>query len=134
MHRSKQRKGFLRRENVLKNCGQKIVNFLKVGRKHQNSNKKDLKRRINLCFRSFLWSEWRGSNSRPPHPKCGALSTALHPDTDISKIELYCLSAELSSIFRKLFFYSCKKLQTVIECTYILRTLCAGALMYGQET
>ena len=54
MHLSKQRKGFLRRENVLKNCGQKIVNFLKVGRKHQNSNKKDLKRRINICFRSFF--------------------------------------------------------------------------------
>ena len=28
-----------------------------------------------------IWSEWRGSNSRPPHPKCGALSTALHPDS-----------------------------------------------------
>ena len=28
-----------------------------------------------------FWSEWRGSNSRPPHPKCGALSTALHPDS-----------------------------------------------------
>ena len=39
---------------MLKNCGQKIVNFLKVGRKYQNSNKKDLKRRINLCFRSFF--------------------------------------------------------------------------------
>ena len=53
MHRSKQRKGFLRRENVLKNCGQKIASFLKVGRKHLNSNKNDLKWRMNLCFRSF---------------------------------------------------------------------------------
>ena len=81
-----------------------------------------------------LWSEWRDLNSRPLGPEPSTLPTALHPDTDISKTELYCLWAELSSIFRKLFFYSCKKLQTVIECTYILRTLCAGALMYGQET
>ena len=28
----------------------------------------------------LIWSEWRDSNSRPPHPKCGALSTAPHPD------------------------------------------------------
>ena len=26
------------------------------------------------------WSEWRDSNPRHPHPKCGALPTALHPD------------------------------------------------------
>lgn len=28
---------------------------------------------------SVAWSEWWGSNPRPPHPKCGALSTELHP-------------------------------------------------------
>ena len=39
--------------------------------------KNPLKRSVSEDF----WSEWRGSNSRPPHPKCGALSTALHPDT-----------------------------------------------------
>ena len=27
-----------------------------------------------------LWSEWRDSNARLPHPKCGALPTGLHPD------------------------------------------------------
>ena len=37
--------------------------------------KNPLKRSVSEDF----WSEWRGSNSRPPHPKCGALSTALHP-------------------------------------------------------
>ena len=39
--------------------------------------KNPLKRSVSEDF----WSEWRGSNSRPPHPKCGALSTALHPDS-----------------------------------------------------
>ena len=38
---------------MVKNCGQKIASFLKVGRKHLNSNKNDLKWRMNLCFRSF---------------------------------------------------------------------------------
>lgn len=27
-----------------------------------------------------LWSEWRDSNARLPHPKCGALPPGLHPD------------------------------------------------------
>ena len=39
--------------------------------------KNPLRRSVSEDF----WSEWRGSNSRPPHPKCGALSTALHPDS-----------------------------------------------------
>ena len=34
-----------------------------------------------MLYEYRIWSEWRGSNSRPPHPKCGALSTALHPDS-----------------------------------------------------
>ena len=29
---------------------------------------------------SVAWSEWGGSNSRPPEPRSGALPTALHPD------------------------------------------------------
>ena len=29
---------------------------------------------------SVAWSEWGGSNSRPPEPRLGALPTALHPD------------------------------------------------------
>ena len=28
-----------------------------------------------------FWSEWRDSNARLPHPKCGALPTGLHPDS-----------------------------------------------------
>ena len=28
----------------------------------------------------LFWSEWSGSNARPPGPKPGALPTALHPD------------------------------------------------------
>lgn len=28
-------------------------------------------------------SEWRDLNARLPHPKCGALPTGLHPDTQI---------------------------------------------------
>ena len=39
---------------MVKNCGQKIASFLKVGRKHLNSNKNDLKWRMDLCFRSFF--------------------------------------------------------------------------------
>ncbi len=28
----------------------------------------------------MTWSGWCGSNTRPPHPECGALPTELHPD------------------------------------------------------
>lgn len=43
-------------------------------------------KRINDKTASFrsenwrFWSEWRDLNSRPPHPKCGALPSGLHPD------------------------------------------------------
>lgn len=49
------------------------------------TREKKLKKRraptTRLRVEALDWSEWRGSNSRPPHPKCGALSTALHPDS-----------------------------------------------------
>lgn len=50
--------------------------------------KNPLKRSVSEDF----WSEWRGSNSRPPHPKCGALSTALHPD---SLFNCGCVSGQI---------------------------------------
>ena len=31
----------------------------------------------------LIWSEWRDSNARLPHPKCGALPTGLHPDISL---------------------------------------------------
>ena len=37
---------------------------------------------INDCV--LIWSEWRDSNARLPHPKCGALPTGLHPDIWLS--------------------------------------------------
>ena len=33
-----------------------------------------------IIIRVPLWSEWRDSNARLPHPKCGALPTGLHPE------------------------------------------------------
>ena len=34
-------------------------------------------------IRQNEWSEWSGSNARPPAPKAGALPTAQHPDNSM---------------------------------------------------
>ena len=41
-----------------------------------------------LLQRVFALSEWQGSNLRPQHPKCRALSTALHPVFSHTIVEL----------------------------------------------
>lgn len=35
--------------------------------------------RLSYVHHRVVWSEWRGSNSRPPAPRAGALPAALHP-------------------------------------------------------
>ena len=52
-------------------------------RNRQRIRKIPLKSTISEGF----WSEWRDSNARLPHPKCGALPTGLHPD--IQFLSLY---------------------------------------------
>ena len=53
----------------------------KFGMQQTKKRLKGMKNPLKRSVSEDFWSEWRGSNSRPPHPKCGALSTALHPDS-----------------------------------------------------